>query len=150
LWVIGGVYEPLRNSHKRNVHNIPDADCNIHAGSKMLHSIQQNYFNDPALDLTNKTLLTFAAYNAGPARISRVRRRAKEEGLDPTSGSAMLSWLWPKPSDKRPFNLTPANQQPLNEFIERLAALRVSAIRNSNPQFVFTQSCGVRSQQVYA
>jgi membrane-bound lytic murein transglycosylase MltF len=83
LWVIGGVYEPLRNSHKRNVHNIPDADCNIHAGSKMLHSIQQNYFNDPALDLTNKTLLTFAAYNAGPARISRVRRRAKEEGLDP-------------------------------------------------------------------
>jgi membrane-bound lytic murein transglycosylase MltF len=49
----------------------------------MLHDIQQRYFDDPGLDLTNKTLMTFAAYNAGPSRISRLRTRAKIEGLDP-------------------------------------------------------------------
>jgi membrane-bound lytic murein transglycosylase MltF len=27
--------------------------------------------------------MTFAAYNAGPSRISRLRSRAKDEGLDP-------------------------------------------------------------------
>ena len=60
-----------------------DADNNIHAGAKILHNIQQRYFDDPALDLTNKTLMTFAAYNAGPGRISRLRKKAKIEGLDP-------------------------------------------------------------------
>jgi membrane-bound lytic murein transglycosylase MltF len=49
----------------------------------MLHDIQQRYFDDPGLDLTNKTLMTFAAYNAGPSRISRLRKKAKTEDLDP-------------------------------------------------------------------
>jgi membrane-bound lytic murein transglycosylase MltF len=31
----------------------------------------------------NKTLFTFAAYNAGPSRIVRLRRVAQREGLDP-------------------------------------------------------------------
>ena len=66
-----------------SIPSVSDADNNIHAGAKMLHDIQQRYFNDPGLDLTNKTLMTFAAYNAGPSRISRLRNRAKNEGLDP-------------------------------------------------------------------
>jgi membrane-bound lytic murein transglycosylase MltF len=49
----------------------------------MLHDIQQRYFDDLGLDLANKTLMTFAAYNAGPSRISRLRKRARDEGLDP-------------------------------------------------------------------
>ena len=49
----------------------------------MLRDIQKRYFDDPGLDLTNKTLMTFAAYNAGPSRISGLRKKAKDEGLDP-------------------------------------------------------------------
>jgi membrane-bound lytic murein transglycosylase MltF len=66
-----------------SIPNVANADGNIHAGAKMLHDIQQRYFDDPGLDLTNKTLMTFAAYNAGPSRIRRLRKRAKDEGLDP-------------------------------------------------------------------
>jgi membrane-bound lytic murein transglycosylase MltF len=66
-----------------SIPNVTNANNNIHAGAKMLHDIQQRYFDDPGLDLTNKTLMTFAAYNAGPSRISRLRKIAKDEGLDP-------------------------------------------------------------------
>jgi membrane-bound lytic murein transglycosylase MltF len=31
----------------------------------------------------NKTLITFAAYNAGPTKIAALRKRAASEGLDP-------------------------------------------------------------------
>jgi membrane-bound lytic murein transglycosylase MltF len=35
------------------------------------------------LDEKNKTLFTFASYNAGPARIAGLRREARQTGLDP-------------------------------------------------------------------
>jgi membrane-bound lytic murein transglycosylase MltF len=41
------------------------------------------YFDDPAIDDVNKTLFTFAAYNAGPTRIARLRKKAKDDGLNP-------------------------------------------------------------------
>ena len=34
-------------------------------------------------DDVNKTLFTFAGYNAGPTRIARLRNKAKEDGLNP-------------------------------------------------------------------
>jgi membrane-bound lytic murein transglycosylase MltF len=49
----------------------------------MLNNIVTNYFEDPAIDEVNRTLFTFASYNAGPSRIVRLRKRAAEEGLDP-------------------------------------------------------------------
>jgi membrane-bound lytic murein transglycosylase MltF len=66
-----------------DISNVDNADGNIHAGAKILHTIQKRYFDDPGIDMTNKTLLSFAAYNAGSTRISNLRRRAKAEGLDP-------------------------------------------------------------------
>jgi membrane-bound lytic murein transglycosylase MltF len=42
-----------------------------------------DYFDDPALDPLNRELLAFAAYNAGPARVAGLRRKAAEMGLDP-------------------------------------------------------------------
>jgi membrane-bound lytic murein transglycosylase MltF len=66
-----------------SIPSVANAESNIHAGAKILHDIQRRYFDDPGLDLTNKTLMTIAAYNAGPSRISRLRKRAKDEGLDP-------------------------------------------------------------------
>jgi membrane-bound lytic murein transglycosylase MltF len=65
------------------IRNVDNADANIHAGAKILHTIQKQNFDDPGIDMTNKTLMTFAAYNAGPTRISNLRKRAKAEGLDP-------------------------------------------------------------------
>ena len=66
-----------------DVSDVGNADGNIHAGAKILHNIQKQYFDDPGINLTDKTLMTFAAYNAGPTRISNLRKRAKAEGLDP-------------------------------------------------------------------
>jgi len=63
--------------------NVGDADGNIHAGVKMLRNIADTYFNDPGMDSLNKTLFTFASYNAGPNRIVRLRKKAQDDGLDP-------------------------------------------------------------------
>ena len=66
--------------------NVPDvwaAEGNIHAGIKMLRTIEDQYFNDPKLDPFNKTLLALASYNAGPNRIAQLRQEASKEGLDP-------------------------------------------------------------------
>ena len=65
---------------------IPDVDNlenNIHAGVKYLHFLRKRYFNNSAISPAAKVDFTFAAYNAGPARIQSLRRRAKESGLDP-------------------------------------------------------------------
>lgn len=66
--------------------NVPDvnrADRNILAGVRMLNNIVTTYLNDPAIDEVNKTLFTFAAYNAGPSRIVRLRKKAQQDGLNP-------------------------------------------------------------------
>jgi membrane-bound lytic murein transglycosylase MltF len=66
--------------------SIPDimtAENNIHAGVKLLNSIAETYFNDPKIDARNRLLLTFAAYNAGPNRIAKLRKKAAAQGLDP-------------------------------------------------------------------
>lgn len=65
------------------VTNVNVAEGNIHAGAKMLRNITDTYFNDPGIDQLNKTLFTFASYNAGPNRIARLRKKATEDGLDP-------------------------------------------------------------------
>jgi membrane-bound lytic murein transglycosylase MltF len=66
-----------------NIPNVRKAEPNIHAGTKMLAQITKTYFNDPAITPMDKTLLTLAAYNAGPNRIVRLRKEAAAEGLDP-------------------------------------------------------------------
>ncbi|MGA7415227.1 MAG: transglycosylase SLT domain-containing protein, partial [Bryobacteraceae bacterium] len=66
-----------------SIPNVSTAENNIHAGVKLLHSISQQYFNDPKLDPMNRLLMTFAAYNAGPNRIADLRERARARGLDP-------------------------------------------------------------------
>ena len=63
-----------------NIPNVREADANIHAGAKMLNMITTTYFNDPAITPMNKTLFTFASYNAGQNRIVRLRKQAEKEG----------------------------------------------------------------------
>jgi len=68
--------------------NIPDihlVDQNIHAGVKYLRYLVDQYFNEPGIDLLNRHLFAFAAYHAGPTRISKLRRDAAAAGLDPNT-----------------------------------------------------------------
>jgi membrane-bound lytic murein transglycosylase MltF len=66
-----------------SVPNVDIAENNIQAGAKMMHNIANTYFKDEQLDNLNKTLMTFASYNAGPTRIVRLRKKAASEGLNP-------------------------------------------------------------------
>jgi len=63
--------------------NISETEANIHAGVRYLNFIRNRYFNDPEMDDMNKTLFALAAYNAGPARIARLRNKAEQQGYDP-------------------------------------------------------------------
>ena len=66
-----------------DVSGIDEIENNILAGVKYLRFIADRYFADTGMDPSNRLLFSFAAYNAGPAKISRLRRRAVREGLDP-------------------------------------------------------------------
>ena len=81
-----GVMQLLPSTAANPPINIPEIDqleANIHAGHKYLRHIADTYFDEPEIDELNRHLFAFAAYNAGPTRISRLRRRAAERGLDP-------------------------------------------------------------------
>ncbi len=65
-----------------NIRDVREVSNNIHAGTKMLAQITKTYFNDPEISPVDKTLFTFAAYNAGPSRIVRLRKVAQQQGLD--------------------------------------------------------------------
>ena len=66
-----------------NVGDIRRLEPNIHAGIKYMHHLMGVYFPTAPQDVVNRTLLTFASYNAGPGRIRRLRREAATRGLDP-------------------------------------------------------------------
>jgi membrane-bound lytic murein transglycosylase MltF len=66
--------------------SIPDVtklEPNIQAGVKLLRYIRDDYFKDEPMDRLNKTLVTLAAYNAGPARLKQCRQMAADMGLNP-------------------------------------------------------------------
>lgn len=58
------------------------ADRNVEAGSKYMRLLADKYLADPALTPLNRTLMTFAAYNAGPGNLRKFRRLAEKSGLD--------------------------------------------------------------------
>ena len=65
---------------------IPDIEVlenNIHAGIKYLRFLRDRYFDDPEIDTLNQNLLAFASYNAGPAKVARLRKLTSKAGLDP-------------------------------------------------------------------
>lgn len=66
--------------------DIPDIhimENNIHAGTKYLDFIHRKYFSDSSMDSLNARLFALASYNAGPAKIRKLRRQARRRGLDP-------------------------------------------------------------------
>src|SRR4051812_16152186 len=66
-----------------NVGDITKVDANIHAGVKYMRFMMDQYFKDEPMDPLNKSLMTFASYNAGPGRVRQLRAETKKRGLDP-------------------------------------------------------------------
>jgi membrane-bound lytic murein transglycosylase MltF len=65
------------------VGDIRQPEPNVHAGVKYLARILERNFQDATLDGEDRALFAFASYNAGPARVARLRREAATVGLDP-------------------------------------------------------------------
>ncbi|MBT8367397.1 MAG: lytic transglycosylase F [Deltaproteobacteria bacterium] len=81
-----GVMQVLPSTAKDPNVNIPDieeVESNIHAGVKYLRFLNDRYFEKEPMDDLNKMLFCFASYNAGPARVARLRSEAQQAGLDP-------------------------------------------------------------------
>jgi membrane-bound lytic murein transglycosylase MltF len=65
------------------VGDIRQEEPNIHGGVKYMRFMMDQYFANEPMDRVNKTLFTFAAYNAGPGRLRRLRKETAKRGLDP-------------------------------------------------------------------
>jgi len=65
------------------VAEIHKIENNIHAGTKYLRFIINRYYKDEPMDDLNKVLFAFASYNAGPAKVRSLRKKASGMGLDP-------------------------------------------------------------------
>jgi membrane-bound lytic murein transglycosylase MltF len=65
------------------VGDIRQTEANVHAGAKYMDHLIEVYFPDAELDEENRTLFAFAAYNAGPTRMAKLRKLAAEQGYDP-------------------------------------------------------------------
>jgi membrane-bound lytic murein transglycosylase MltF len=64
------------------IRDIQNKENNIHAGVRYLRFVIDQYFNDEQMDRLNKGLFALASYNAGPARVAGLRRKAEAAGLD--------------------------------------------------------------------
>jgi membrane-bound lytic murein transglycosylase MltF len=56
---------------------------NIRAGARYLRFLIDRYFSDGEIEDLQRWFFALAAYNAGPARVQRLRRQAEAEGYDP-------------------------------------------------------------------
>ncbi len=65
------------------VGDVSQLEPNIHAGVKYMRFMIDRYYADEPMDALNKGLFAFASYNAGPARIRKLREKAAARGLDP-------------------------------------------------------------------
>src|SRR5262249_46233164 len=65
------------------VGDIRALEPNIHAGAKYLDQLLTRSFPNAPFSAQNRALFAFAAYNAGPANLAKMRTAALARGLDP-------------------------------------------------------------------
>jgi membrane-bound lytic murein transglycosylase MltF len=65
------------------VGDIRVTDANIHAAAKYMDHLMSRYFSGADFNEQVRTLFAFASYNAGPAKIAKMRTEAEKRGLDP-------------------------------------------------------------------
>jgi membrane-bound lytic murein transglycosylase MltF len=74
---------PATASDKQiEIPNVHDLENNVHAGTKYLAFLRDRYFSDARINERNRIRFSLAAYNAGPQKIRKAQRLAKEMGLD--------------------------------------------------------------------
>ena len=76
-----------------NVGDIKLLDPNIHAGVKYMRWMIDRYYGDEPMTQLDKALFSFASYNAGPARIARLRADTKKRGFDPNVWFGNVEYL---------------------------------------------------------
>lgn len=79
-------------------------DRNIHAATKYLAFIRKRYFSDPNIEPLEQLAFTLAAYNAGPARITKMRSKAKLLGKDPNKWFFSVEEVTRRYSSSEPVN----------------------------------------------
>jgi membrane-bound lytic murein transglycosylase MltF len=65
------------------VKDVEKLENNIKAGTKYLRFLVDQYYADEPMDRVTKGVFAIASYNAGPARIRQLRKKAEAQGLDP-------------------------------------------------------------------
>lgn len=65
-----------------DIKNIKILDNNIHAGTKYMSFLRAHYFDRPEITPENQMFFSWAAYNAGPSNVIKMRARAEKMGLD--------------------------------------------------------------------
>ena len=65
------------------IDDVSDLESNVHAGVKYLAFLRDAYFAGPELSEEDRVAFAWAAYNAGPTNVRRMRARARTMGLDP-------------------------------------------------------------------
>lgn len=79
-----GVMQIMPSTGKEmNVGDINEVEANIHAGIKYMRWMIDQYYGKEPMTKMDKTLFSFASYNAGAGRISALRKEAARRGLDP-------------------------------------------------------------------
>jgi membrane-bound lytic murein transglycosylase MltF len=81
-----GVMQVMPETARDRAVNIPDIEnleSNIQAGIKYNRWVVDHFYDDPGIRPLDAALFAFASYNAGPGRVSRLRKEAAEQGLDP-------------------------------------------------------------------
>ncbi|MBL1320768.1 MAG: lytic transglycosylase F [Methylophaga sp.] len=64
------------------VAGIDSLENNIHAGAKYMNFIRMRYFDSPDISPEDQIFFSWAAYNAGPANVKKMRKLADEMGLN--------------------------------------------------------------------
>lgn len=79
-----GVMQILPSTGKElSVGDITKVEANIHAGVKYMRWMIDQYYGKEPMSNLDKALFSFASYNAGARRISKLRKEAEKRGLDP-------------------------------------------------------------------
>ena len=78
-----GVMQVMPDTGKSlEVGDISQAEANIHAGIKYMRWMIDQYYGKEPMTQLDKAMFAFASYNAGPSRISQLRKEAAKRGLD--------------------------------------------------------------------
>ena len=97
---------------------------NIHAGVKYMRTVRDTYFENEPMDDLNKALFTFASYNAGPGRVSQLRREAEKRATEPERlvrqrGADRVRAHWTRDRDLRLQHLQVLHRLPAGRRGER-------------------------------